>query len=160
MSYWKLSVSVRTLLSHYVSDEDLKNLSTDETLMYPFKYDQKDGKPHAIIPPSSKFIFKYALILAGLGKCQCKIKNLFHSGDTIHMLNAANKLNDAKISWKYNGEIVVVQGQSNETLTACKEDLYLGNAGTMSRFLTSLDALVQSSNDQNYIISTGNARMQ
>lgn len=77
----------------------------------------------------------------------------------IHMLNAANKLYDTKISWKYNGEIIVVQGQNNETLTACKEELYLGNIGVLSRLLTSMDTLVQSSNHQNYIFSPGYARM-
>lgn len=146
--------------AHCVSDEDLRFVLTDETLVYPFKYGQNDHKTHVITPPGSKSISNRALILAALGKGQCKIKNLLHSDDTKHMLNAVNKLNGAQISWEDNGEVVVVQGQGGETLTACKEELYLGNAGTASRFLTSVASLVQSSNDQDHVILTGNARMQ
>ncbi|CAL9738274.1 pentafunctional AROM polypeptide [Monosporozyma servazzii] len=146
--------------AHFVHDEDLRFVLTDETLVYPFKTHQADKKSHIITPPGSKSISNRALILAALGKGQCKIKNLLHSDDTKHMLNAVDKLNGAEISWEDNGETVVLQGQGGETLTACKEELYLGNAGTASRFLTTVAALVNSSKDQDHIILTGNARMQ
>lgn len=146
--------------AHFVHDEDLRFVLTDETLVYPFKTHEADKKSHIITPPGSKSISNRALILAALGKGQCKIKNLLHSDDTKHMLNAVDKLNGAQISWEDNGETVVLQGQGGETLTACNEELYLGNAGTASRFLTTVAALVNSSKDQDHIILTGNARMQ
>lgn len=146
--------------AHFVHDEDLRFVLTDETLVYPFKGHESDKKAHVITPPGSKSISNRALILAALGKGQCKIKNLLHSDDTKHMLNAVDKLNGAQISWEDNGETVVLQGQGGETLKACKEQLYLGNAGTASRFLTTVAALVKSSKDQDHIILTGNARMQ
>lgn len=145
--------------AHVVSDEDLKFVLTDETLVYPFTNIQA-SQEKVITPPGSKSISNRALILAALGNGQCKIKNLLHSDDTKHMLNAIQKLNGAKITWEDNGETVVLEGQGGQTLTACEDPLYLGNAGTASRFLTSVAALVNSSKDNDYIVLTGNGRMQ
>ncbi|CCF56582.1 hypothetical protein KAFR_0B02850 [Kazachstania africana CBS 2517] len=145
--------------AHVVSDEDLRFVLTDETLVYPFS-NVPENQNKTVIPPGSKSISNRALILAALGKGQCKIKNLLHSDDTKHMLNAVSKLKGAEITWEDNGETVVVQGQGGKTLTACEESLFLGNAGTAARFLTSVAALVNSSSTRDHVILTGNARMQ
>lgn len=145
--------------AHVVSDEDLRFVLTDETLVYPFNKIPAD-QAKVITPPGSKSISNRALIMAALGRGTCKIKNLLHSDDTKHMLTAVQELNGATITWEDNGETVVLEGHGGETLTACKNPLYLGNAGTASRFLTSVAALVQSSADQDYVVLTGNARMQ
>ncbi|CCC68454.1 hypothetical protein NCAS_0B03700 [Naumovozyma castellii] len=145
--------------AHFVSDDDLRFILTDETLVYPFK-NIPQNQTKIITPPGSKSISNRALILAALGEGQCKIKNLLHSDDTKHMLTAVNELKGATISWEDNGETVVVQGHGGKTLTACPDPLYLGNAGTASRFLTTVAALVNSSQDQDYVVLTGNARMQ
>lgn len=145
--------------AHYVNDEDLRFVLTDETLVYPFSNIPLDQKK-TIVPPGSKSISNRALILAALGKGTCKIKNLLHSDDTKHMLNAVQELKGASISWEDNGETVVLSGHGGETLTASADPLYLGNAGTASRFLTTVAALVKSSSKQDYVVLTGNARMQ
>lgn len=145
--------------AHIVSDEDLRFILTDETLVYPFN-SISSNQERTVIPPGSKSISNRALILAALGKGTCKIKNLLHSDDTKHMLHAVEQLKGASISWEDNGETVVLEGHGGETLTACDEHLYLGNAGTASRFLTSVAALVNSAQGQDHIVLTGNSRMQ
>lgn len=145
--------------AHYVNDEDLRFVLTDETLVYPFSNIPHD-QVKTIVPPGSKSISNRALILAALGKGTCKIKNLLHSDDTKHMITAVQELKGASITWEDNGETVVLAGHGGETLTASTEPLYLGNAGTASRFLTTLSALVNSSSKQDYVVLTGNARMQ
>lgn len=145
--------------AHVVSDEDLRFVLTDETLVYPFN-NIPANQTKVITPPGSKSISNRALILAALGRGTCKIKNLLHSDDTKHMLNAVQELRGATITWEDNGETVVLEGHGGETLEACKEPLYLGNAGTASRFLTSVAALVKPSKSQSSIVLTGNARMQ
>lgn len=145
--------------AHYVNDEDLRFVLTDETLVYPFSNIPHD-QVKTIVPPGSKSISNRALILAALGKGTCRIKNLLHSDDTKHMLTAVGELKGASITFEDNGETVVLAGHGGETLTASADPLYLGNAGTASRFLTTVAALVKSSPKQDYVVLTGNARMQ
>ncbi|KAM3160978.1 Pentafunctional AROM polypeptide [Lachancea thermotolerans] len=145
--------------AHVVSDEDIRFVLTDETLVYPFKT-LENGQEKTIVPPGSKSISNRALILAALGEGTCKIKNLLHSDDTKHMLHAVQQLKGATITWEDNGETVVLKGHGGSTLQATAEPLYLGNAGTASRFLTSVAALVNSTSSQKSVVLTGNARMQ
>ena len=145
--------------AHIVSDDDLRFILTDETLVYPFS-NIPTNQNKVIIPPGSKSISNRALVMAALGEGTCKIKNLLHSDDTKHMLTAVDLLKGANITWEDNGETVVLEGRGGETLTACDEELYLGNAGTASRFLTTVATLVKSRPDKDFIILTGNARMQ
>ncbi|KAL6941398.1 3-dehydroquinate dehydratase (3-dehydroquinase) [Hanseniaspora osmophila] len=143
--------------AHFVSDRDLRVVLTEEILVYPF--DLKKPVCKTIIPPGSKSISNRALVLACLGKGVCKIKNLLHSDDTKHMLAAVANLKGATISLEDNGETVVVDGKGG-LLESTTEPLYLGNAGTASRFLTSVAALVQPSKETENLVLTGNARMQ
>ncbi|CDK25383.1 unnamed protein product [Kuraishia capsulata CBS 1993] len=139
-----------------VSDQDIRVVISDEVIVHPFVSPPKKVE---VVPPGSKSISNRALILAALGKGECKIKNLLHSDDTGFMLKAVAALNGATISWEDSGDTVVVNGNGGD-LIACPEELYLGNAGTASRFLTSVAALVKSNGDLNTIVLTGNARMQ
>lgn len=145
--------------AHIVTDADLRFVLTDETLVYPFSNIQSTQNK-VVTPPGSKSISNRALILAALGEGKCRIKNLLHSDDTKHMLAAVHQLNGATISWEDNGETLVLEGHGGKTMKACDNELYLGNAGTASRFLTSLATLVNSSESQDYVILTGNSRMQ
>ena len=142
-----------------VSDDDLRFVLSDETLVYPFN-DIPKNQHKTITPPGSKSISNRALILAALGEGTCKIKNLLHSDDTKHMLNAVQQLKGATISWEDDGETVVVSGHGGSTLTATSDPLYLGNAGTASRFLTTVAALAKKDGNHDHVILTGNARMQ
>lgn len=112
-----------------------------------------------VTPPGSKSISNRALILASLGKGVCKIKNLLHSDDTQHMLTACQLLGGTTVSFEDHGEVLVVEGNGGHFLAPASE-IYLGNAGTASRFLTTLATLVSPSGDANHVVLTGNARMK
>ncbi|KAG2733052.1 hypothetical protein G9P44_004042 [Scheffersomyces stipitis] len=147
------------LKAHQVSKQDLSFVLTDEVLVHPFD-DKLIPKTNVVIPPGSKSISNRALVLAALGTGTVRIKNLLHSDDTKHMLEAVASLKGASISTEDNGETIVVTGNGGK-LVSCDEQLYLGNAGTASRFLTSVAPLV-GINPQSgeHVVLTGNARMQ
>lgn len=109
-------------------------------------------------PPGSKSISNRALVLAALGAGTCRIKNLLHSDDTEVMLNALERLGAATFSWEEEGEVLVVNGQGGK-ITASPSSLYLGNAGTASRFLTTV-ATLASPSSVDFSILTGNNRMK
>ncbi|KAL7624438.1 3-dehydroquinate dehydratase (3-dehydroquinase) [Parahypoxylon ruwenzoriense] len=111
-----------------------------------------------VTPPGSKSISNRALVLAALGEGTCRVKNLLHSDDTEYMLSAIAQLNGASYSWEDAGEVLVVTGKGGK-LQASEEELYLGNAGTASRFLTSVVALCSPSRTTSTVL-TGNARMK
>ncbi|KAI1430954.1 EPSP synthase-domain-containing protein [Xylaria sp. CBS 124048] len=111
-----------------------------------------------VIPPGSKSISNRALVLAALGQGTCRVKNLLHSDDTQYMLSAIAQLNGATYSWEEAGEVLVVTGKGGK-LEASTEPLYLGNAGTASRFLTTVVALCAPSKSDSTEL-TGNARMK
>jgi pentafunctional AROM polypeptide len=110
-------------------------------------------------PPGSKSISNRVLVLAALGKGSCRIRNLLHSDDTQVMLTAIAKLGGATYSWEEDGTVLVVNGNGG-ALKASSEDLYLGNAGTASRFLTSVATLATPVGKQDTTVLTGNARMK
>ncbi|RPA89494.1 Dehydroquinate synthase-like protein [Choiromyces venosus 120613-1] len=107
-------------------------------------------------PPGSKCISNRALVLAGLGSGTCRVKNLLHSDDIEHMLTAVHKLRGIQYSWEEDGDILVVNGNGGN-LHACGDELYLGNAGTTARFLTSVATLVSPSGEHDSIVLTVNA---
>ncbi|KAI2790842.1 Pentafunctional AROM polypeptide [Penicillium oxalicum] len=109
-------------------------------------------------PPGSKSISNRALVLAALGSGTCRVKNLLHSDDTEVMLNALEKLGAATFSWEEEGEVLVVNGKGGN-ITASPSPLYLGNAGTASRFLTTVATLANPST-VNESVLTGNNRMK
>lgn len=141
----------------YVNDADLRVILTEDIKVSPFDLAAK--REVTVVPPGSKSISNRALILAALGKGQCKLKNLLHSDDTQHMLTAVSLLKGAEITWEDNGETVVLNGNGGKLVTT-DEEIYLGNAGTASRFLTTIACLVGTNGDLDTIKLTGNKRMQ
>ncbi|KLO15168.1 Pentafunctional AroM protein [Schizopora paradoxa] len=116
--------------------------------------------PVVMSTPGSKSISNRALLLAALGKGTCRLKNLLHSDDTQVMMNALIDLNGAKFSWEDGGETLVVEGGGGKlTSPASGKEIYLGNAGTAARFLTTVCVLAQKSASSSTFI-TGNARMK
>lgn len=111
-----------------------------------------------VIPPGSKSISNRALVLAALGAGTCRIKNLLHSDDTEYMLSAISKLGGALYHWEDAGDTLVIQGKKGE-LHASSSELYIGNAGTASRFLTSILTLCKIS-EASFTVLTGNTRMK
>jgi pentafunctional AROM polypeptide len=111
-----------------------------------------------VTPPGSKSVSNRALVMAALGRGTCRIKNLLHSDDTEVMLTAIGKLGGATYSWEDEGEILLLNGKGGE-LHASPSELYLGNAGTASRFLTTVVALCKPSSVSSTVL-TGNSRMK
>ncbi|EFW98669.1 dehydroquinase class 1 [Grosmannia clavigera kw1407] len=111
-----------------------------------------------VVPPGSKSVSNRALVLAALGTGSCRLRNLLRSDDTEYMLSAIAQLQGASYSWEESGEVLAVQGNGGR-FTASSEPLYLGNAGTASRFLTSVVALCSPSAVSSTVL-TGNERMK
>ncbi|KAL5365301.1 Shikimate dehydrogenase [Aspergillus floccosus] len=109
-------------------------------------------------PPGSKSISNRALVLAALGSGTCRIKNLLYSDDTEVMMNALERIGAATFSWEEEGEVLVVNGKGGD-IKASPTPLYLGNAGTASRFLTTVVTLATASTVDHSVL-TGNNRMK
>ncbi|PGH06715.1 pentafunctional AROM polypeptide [Polytolypa hystricis UAMH7299] len=138
-----------------VSNEDLKVTLAPSIEVFP----SIPGSLNATCtPPGSKSISNRALVLAALGSGTCRVKNLLHSDDTEVMLNALERLGAATFSWEEEGEVLVVNGKGGK-MEASPEELYLGNAGTASRFLTTVATLATKSSVDSTVV-TGNARMK
>jgi pentafunctional AROM polypeptide len=138
-----------------VSDEDVKVVLSSGIKVFPLNFKNSEV---SCTPPGSKSISNRALLLAALGHGQCRIRNLLHSDDTDVMLRALTDMQCAKFAWEGDGEILVVNG-NNGSLKATSKELFLGNAGTASRFLTTV-ATLASPSDTDTIILTGNVRMK
>ncbi|KAL1297789.1 hypothetical protein AAFC00_006325 [Neodothiora populina] len=138
-----------------VADRDIRIILSPSVLVHP-------GVDRSLNlsckPPGSKSISNRVLLLAALGSGSCRIGNLLHSDDTQVMLTAINKLGGATYSWEDAGRTLVVNGNGG-ALKASPDDIYLGNAGTASRFLTTAVSLCEPSS-VNHTVLTGNARMQ
>ncbi|KAJ1969038.1 3-dehydroquinate dehydratase (3-dehydroquinase) [Dispira parvispora] len=123
------------------------------------------GRETVVTVPGSKSISNRALVLAALGSGTCRLKNLLFSDDTQVMLNALQELGGCQYKWEDGGNTLVVTGSGGQFHIPDKE-LYLGNAGTAARFLTTLVTLVPASSDKadpehpTATILTGNARMK
>ncbi|TFY56021.1 hypothetical protein EVG20_g9094, partial [Dentipellis fragilis] len=117
--------------------------------------------PITMATPGSKSISNRALVLAALGKGTCRLKNLLHSDDTQVMMAALQELKGAEFSWEDGGETLVVKGgEGSLSVPLQGKEIYLGNAGTAARFLTTVCALAQPSETTKATIITGNARMK
>ncbi|KAF2671346.1 Shikimate dehydrogenase [Microthyrium microscopicum] len=138
-----------------VDDRDIKVILAPSVFITPGEV----AKEVVCTPPGSKSISNRVLVLAALGKGQCRISNLLHSDDTEVMLNAIESLGGATYSWEQDGSVLTVNGNGGQ-LQATEEPLYLGNAGTASRFLTSVATLAQPKGKVSATTLTGNARMK
>ncbi|WVQ70151.1 pentafunctional AROM polypeptide [Kwoniella botswanensis] len=118
--------------------------------------------PITMATPGSKSISNRALVLAALATGTCRIRNLLHSDDTAVMMNALVELKGAVFSWEDGGDTIVVEGGGGTLSAPAKgKELYLGNAGTASRFLTTVCAMVSgAASTEKSTIITGNARMK
>lgn len=110
-------------------------------------------------PPGSKSISNRVLLLAALGEGSCRISNLLHSDDTQFMLSAIAQLGGASYRWEDEGRTLIVTGNGGK-LQASESEIYIGNAGTASRFLTTAVSLALATSKASSTILTGNKRMQ
>ncbi|KAF2475305.1 Pentafunctional AroM protein [Lindgomyces ingoldianus] len=139
-----------------VADRDIKLILSPSVLVHP---DISFDSVVTCTPPGSKSVSNRVLVLAALGSGSCRISNLLHSDDTQVMLDALTKMQGATFSWENDGKELVVTGNGGNLKTT-NDALYLGNAGTASRFLTSVAALAQRTGDITSTVLTGNARMK
>ncbi|KAI0244150.1 3-dehydroquinate dehydratase (3-dehydroquinase), partial [Massospora cicadina] len=109
--------------------------------------------------PGSKSISNRALLLAALGSGECRLRGLLHSDDTQVMLEALRSIGNLQYQWEDGGHTLVIQGcGGTHAFQAPAHAIYLGNAGTASRFLTAVCALIPTSDTP--VTLTGNARMR
>ncbi|KAI0746279.1 Pentafunctional AroM protein [Daedaleopsis nitida] len=117
--------------------------------------------PIRMSTPGSKSISNRALLLAALATGTCRLKNLLHSDDTQVMMNALVELKGAKFDWEDGGETLVVNGGAGSlSVPSNNKEIYLGNAGTAARFLTTVCTLVGATAQEQRTVITGNARMK
>lgn len=113
--------------------------------------------------PGSKSISNRALVLAALARGTCRIRNLLHSDDTQVMMAGLQDLKGAAFEWEDRGETLVVHGNEGRLSRPFNDkEIYLQNAGTAARFMTTVCALVQpdSGSTTTRTVITGNARMK
>jgi 3-phosphoshikimate 1-carboxyvinyltransferase len=101
--------------------------------------------------PGSKSITNRVLLIAALAKGKSRISGALKSDDTTYMARALRQLG---VTVTEDGETGFVV-ESSGVLTASKEPLFLGNAGTAVRFLTAAAALIDGET-----VLTGDAHMQ
>ncbi|KAF7303787.1 Pentafunctional AROM polypeptide [Mycena indigotica] len=119
------------------------------------------NNPVTMTTPGSKSISNRVLVLAALGEGTCRLRNLLHSDDTQVMMAALLELKGASFTWEDDGDTLVVKGGSGKLSVPSKgKELYLGNAGTAARFLTTVCALVKGDISEETTVITGNARMK
>eukprot|EP01134_Creolimax_fragrantissima_P004938 CFRG4938T1 len=108
--------------------------------------------------PGSKSISNRALLMTALAEGQCDVSGLLHSDDTQVMMDALKSLGVAasQRSNPEEGDVIRITGVGGK-LTPTDNEIYLGNAGTASRFLTSAVTLVQEGSET---VLTGNSRMK
>ncbi len=101
--------------------------------------------------PASKSYTNRALLIAALAEGESRIENPLLSDDTKYMSRA---LTGFGIAIKQESDAFVVTGRGGR-MQAPDEEIFVGNAGTTMRFLTTFSALAQGTTRL-----TGDARMQ
>ncbi|ETW01505.1 3-phosphoshikimate 1-carboxyvinyltransferase, variant [Aphanomyces invadans] len=104
--------------------------------------------------PGSKSISNRVLLMAALGSGTCRISGLLHSDDTQVMMDVLQYLG-AHVSWENDGDVLVVVGTAGKFPPSLPGHWYLSNAGTATRFLTTVATLAGTP-----VHITGNSRMQ
>ncbi len=92
-----------------------------------------------VSPPGSKSITNRALLLAGLAKGESRLTGALKSDDTLYMAEALRAMG-VEVEEPDATTFLV---RSSGELKAPKEPLFLGNAGTATRFLTAAVALAR-----------------
>ena len=110
------------------------------TLPEEFEVTPLEKPPDATIRvPGSKSVTNRALIVAALAEGHSRILNPLFSDDSFYLMNALVRLGIDVSADGERGE-VFVKGQSGE-ICASGVDLFVGNAGTVARFLPPMLAL-------------------
>ena len=87
--------------------------------------------------PGSKSYTNRALLIAGLTDGECRLEKPLVSDDTKYMIRALKAFG---VSVQEGKDVFIVSGSGGK-LSTPKEDIFIGNAGTAMRFLTTFSAL-------------------
>eukprot|EP00929_Paragymnodinium_shiwhaense_P042531 TRINITY_DN21998_c0_g2_i1.p1 TRINITY_DN21998_c0_g2~~TRINITY_DN21998_c0_g2_i1.p1 ORF type:complete len:1551 (+),score=381.55 TRINITY_DN21998_c0_g2_i1:60-4655(+) len=118
---------------------------------------QPKGVAGTVHVPGSKSISNRVLLMAAMGTGKCRISGLLHSDDSQVMINALQAMGAGPFVWEENGAVLQMEGLGGRFVTP-KEPMYLGNAGTAARFLTTCAALIKE--DGKHSVLTGDKRMK
>eukprot|EP01063_Lacrimia_lanifica_P012514 TRINITY_DN19177_c0_g1_i1.p1 TRINITY_DN19177_c0_g1~~TRINITY_DN19177_c0_g1_i1.p1 ORF type:complete len:1486 (+),score=579.95 TRINITY_DN19177_c0_g1_i1:68-4525(+) len=134
-----------------VEDKDIASVLAHGVEVVPL-----EGDRHVKLEvPGSKSLSNRALLIAALGSGTCRVRGLLHSDDTQVMLQALQAMHACTFDWEDKGETLVLKGNGGQ-LKNPDGEVYLGNAGTASRFLTTAAALAKPAGS----VLTGNKRMK
>ena len=86
--------------------------------------------------PGSKSYTNRALLIAGLADGECRLEKPLVSDDTKYMIRA---LKTFGIPVQEEKEAFLISGKGGK-LSASNKDIFIGNAGTTMRFLTTFSA--------------------
>ena len=140
-----------------VQDDAIRLILAPNVSVHNFSLSSAEALPKITCkPPGSKSISNRALVLAALSGGSTRLRNLLSSDDTRYMQTALEVLGAAIFEREDDGTLLV-HGTGKLNHPGPSNSVYLGNAGTAARFLTSVVALA--SGDQPIVV-TGNERMQ
>ena len=108
--------------------------------------------------PGSKSISNRVLLMAAMGEGECAIRGLLQSDDTQVMIAALVAMGAGPFKWEEGGKLLRLTGLAG-AFAVPKEPLYLGNAGTAARFLTTCATLLKGRSGESTTL-TGDARMR
>ncbi len=93
----------------------------------------------SLTPPGSKSLTNRALVLAALGKNVCTLRNALFADDTLVMIESLTQLG-FQLEVDQTTHTIVVHGQAGN-IPRHAGNLFCGNSGTSTRFLTALCCL-------------------
>ncbi|EOD40214.1 Pentafunctional AroM protein, partial [Emiliania huxleyi CCMP1516] len=111
----------------------------------------------AVLVPGSKSISNRVLLMAAMGRGTVAIRGLLQSDDTQVMIAALAAMGAGPFSWLDGGNILQLTGLAGK-FAPPTEPLYLGNAGTAARFLTTCATLIHAPGAATTL--TGDGRMK
>ncbi|PRP75357.1 pentafunctional AROM polypeptide [Planoprotostelium fungivorum] len=95
--------------------------------------------------PGSKSISNRVLPICGLGEGPCRVRGLLQADDTRVMLDSLKEFG-IQFHWEDDGTTLVIaesQEKGIKKFSPPSKPLFLGNAGTASRFLTTLVTMIE-----------------
>ena len=138
--------------AHPVEDDDILRVLSPGVQLIP-----GGALSGTIKVPGSKSISNRILLMTALGRGSCVIKGLLHSDDTGVMMEALQALGVCSFEWKDGGKTLIVTGVDGDLKAPpAGTEVYLANAGTASRFLTTSVILAAGK----MVHLTGNKRMK
>lgn len=143
-----------------VKDEDIRLVLAPNVYVYNSLSEGSatSSVPKRVVcrPPGSKSVSNRAMVLAALSGGNTRLTNLLSSDDTRYMQAALEQLGAATFSWQEDGSLLV-QGTGRLVHPGLQKEIFLGNAGTAARFLSSVVTLVSG---EEPVVVTGNERMK